>query len=103
MGAHPMITAEVFPRQGSWLHRRVSVCFHYDTSQIVLGKIVREDEEEPGIMIIALDDGRYVLSTECMYSLLPNECGSSPSGRHQVDTTMESGPSNCFHCGEKMP
>lgn len=26
------------------------------------------------------------------------ECPSSPDGRHQVDTSMESGPNNCFHC-----
>jgi hypothetical protein len=103
MGTHAMITAEVFPRQGRWLHRFVDVCFHYDTSKIVQGRIVRMDDEEPGKMIIKLDDGRYVLSTECMYSLQPRQCASSPSGRHDVDTSMESGPRNCFHCGEKMP
>lgn len=31
------------------------------------------------------------------------ECPSSPTGRHIVDTTMESGPSNCFHCERSMP
>jgi hypothetical protein len=31
------------------------------------------------------------------------DCPLSPDGRHQIDTTMESGPSHCFHCGEKMP
>lgn len=34
--------------------------------------------------------------------LVPPECLSSPDGRHQVDTSMESGPCNCFHCGESM-
>ncbi|WHO40842.1 hypothetical protein PMI04_009740 [Sphingobium sp. AP49] len=31
------------------------------------------------------------------------ECPSSPDGRHQVDTSMESGPNNCFHCEASMP
>lgn len=31
------------------------------------------------------------------------ECPSSPTGRHIVDCTMESGPNNCFHCERPMP
>jgi len=30
------------------------------------------------------------------------ECEHSPSHRHQVDTSMEEGPNNCFHCGVSM-
>ncbi len=30
------------------------------------------------------------------------QCPSSPDGRHQVDTSMESGPYNCFHCERPM-
>lgn len=30
------------------------------------------------------------------------ECPSSPDGKHQVDTSMESGPNNCFHCEAPM-
>lgn len=30
------------------------------------------------------------------------ECPSSHDGRHHVDTTMESGPYNCFHCERSM-
>ena len=30
------------------------------------------------------------------------ECTSSPDGFHHVDTSMESGPNNCFHCEGKM-
>lgn len=30
------------------------------------------------------------------------ECPSSPDGRHQLDTSMESGPRNCFHCEARM-
>lgn len=31
------------------------------------------------------------------------ECPSSPAGQHIVDTSMESGPNNCFHCEKPMP
>lgn len=31
------------------------------------------------------------------------ECPSSPDGRHQLDTSMESGPDSCFHCDQRMP
>lgn len=30
------------------------------------------------------------------------ECAHSHDGRHHVDTSMESGPNNCFHCEGKM-
>lgn len=30
------------------------------------------------------------------------ECALSHDGRHHVDTSMESGPNNCFHCEEAM-
>lgn len=30
------------------------------------------------------------------------ECPNSPSGKHQVDTSMEEGPHHCFHCGVNM-
>ena len=33
----------------------------------------------------------------------PRQCPSSPDCRHQVDTSMESGPNNCFHCEQPMP
>lgn len=69
MGIAANITATAFPEQGPCLGRRVSVCFHYDTTQQVQGTIVRDDMQEPGRTIIRLDDGRYVLSTECHYSL----------------------------------
>jgi hypothetical protein len=57
-----------FPKQGSWLGRRVVVCFDYDTSRTIGGTIIREDEEAPGLMLIHLDDGRVVRSVECQYS-----------------------------------
>lgn len=71
MGLVQNITADTFPRQGSFAGRRVRVCFHYDTSREVLGTVVRCDAEEPGEMIIKLDDGRYVRSVECQYGFVP--------------------------------
>lgn len=69
MGVVAGITADTFPKQGRNAGKRVKVCFHYDTSKIILGRIVRDDAESPGVGIIALYDGRYVLSTECQYSI----------------------------------
>lgn len=30
------------------------------------------------------------------------DCPPSYDGRHHVDTSMEEGPYNCFHCGRSM-
>lgn len=70
MGAYKNITHDKFPRQAPKLGRKVLVCFHYDTKHIIPGTVLREDLEEPGRMIIQLEDGRVVLSTECMYTPL---------------------------------
>lgn len=70
MGVVKNISAFEFPKQGSWLNKRVKVCFNYDTQITINGTIVREDDEEPGIMIIKLDNDNFVLSTECQYQLL---------------------------------
>lgn len=35
--------------------------------------------------------------------LIERECPHAPDGRHQVDTSMESGPDNCFFCEKPMP
>lgn len=68
MGAVRSITAATFPKQTDWVGRRVRVCFHYDTSKQVEGRIVRDDRDEPCETIIALDDGRYVRAVECQYT-----------------------------------
>lgn len=64
------ITRNTFPKQGSFLGRRVLVAFDYDKANAVHGTVRREDVEAPGRVIIELDDGRLVLSTECQYSLV---------------------------------
>lgn len=70
MGYHPNISHNKFPKQGNWLHRKVKVCFNYDTdtNNLCFGTIVRDDMEEPFKSIIKLDDGRVILTTECQYS-----------------------------------
>ena len=73
MGAVKNIDRQNYPKQGEWLNKRVEVCFNYDSSNSIFGTVVREDIEEPGRMIIKLDDYRYVLSTECQYSLVKEQ------------------------------
>jgi len=71
MGIENNISLDNFPEQGAWLNRKVKVCFNYDTSKTILGTIIREDVSGAGLMIINLDNGRTVMSTECQYQLLP--------------------------------
>lgn len=68
MGVSSLVGYDKFPEQGKFLGREVEVCFNYDTTKTLLGVVVRDDAEGEGTMIIQLEDGRYVLSTECMYS-----------------------------------
>ena len=76
MGCVNTIAYDKFPKQGKHLGKRVDVCFHYDTSKIVKGNIVRDDCEEPSRTIIKLDDGRYVLGIECHYSIVESDMKS---------------------------
>lgn len=68
MGVHPNIGYARFPEQSDNVGEIVLVCFDYDLDHQVRGEIVRDDVVDPYIMIIKLDDGRYVRSTECQYS-----------------------------------
>jgi hypothetical protein len=76
MGCVDTIRHDGGPAQGNYLGKRVAVCFHYDASKQVNGVIVRDDSEAPFVTLIALDDGRYVLATECQYSPLPEPAGA---------------------------
>jgi hypothetical protein len=71
MGNVANIGFDRFPKQGYLKGQTVRVCFGYDTSRTIEGTVIRDDAEEPGRMIILLDDGRTVLGTECQYSLRP--------------------------------
>lgn len=70
MGCIDTIDAERFPEQGSFLGKNVRVCFKYNAGKTLMGVVVRDDIEEPSRMIIRLEDDRYILSTECQYSLI---------------------------------
>jgi hypothetical protein len=59
---------DTFPKQGSFLGKRVDVCFDYNASRVIGGNVIRDDAEAPGLMLIHLDDGRVVRSVECQYS-----------------------------------
>ncbi len=75
MGCVNNIAYDKFPKQKDKDYKypeyavgaRVQVCFHYDTSKYCMGTVVRDDIEEPYVMIIRLDDGRHILSTECQF------------------------------------
>ena len=69
MGNHKDISYNRFPEQASFLGRRVNVAFHYDLANTVGGTIVRDDRAHPHRTIIRLDNGRYVLSDECQYTV----------------------------------
>jgi hypothetical protein len=68
MGISQFVNADKFPRQGSHLGLRVRVIFDRDTAHEIGGTIVRDDVAAPGIGIIRLDSGRYVLMSECQYT-----------------------------------
>lgn len=78
MGCVKNITFDRFPRQKDEYCKysefavgsRVKVCYHYDTSKIHLGTIVRDDLEEPFETIIKLDNGRYLRAVECQFSYI---------------------------------
>ena len=67
MGYVESIDYESFPKQGDWLGKRTTVCFKFDTFHQIGGEFVRDDSEAPGVCIIRLDDGRFVLASECMH------------------------------------
>lgn len=69
MGSDETINHERFPGQSADVGRRVVVAFGYNVQQVVRGKIVRDDTEYPHRTIIRLDDGRFVMGTECQYRL----------------------------------
>jgi hypothetical protein len=73
MGTHKNISAKKFPKQGPLLNKEVEVCFHYDTSEMVRGRCIRDDTEEPYLSIFSLTNGRVVLSTECQYSTVDGD------------------------------
>jgi hypothetical protein len=67
VGVHPAISYDKFPAQGADLHKSVEVCFNCDMRRTIRGTIVRDDQEDPFVTIILLDNGRLVTAAECQY------------------------------------
>ena len=70
MGVATNVGFKEFPQQGRFLSKEVLVFFNYDTHHKLKGTVVRNDAEEPFETIFKLEDGRYILSTECQYSVV---------------------------------
>lgn len=67
MGDSANISIIRFPKQADSVGSRVEVCFHFNTKNTIEGTVVRDDREDPFRTIIRLDDGRFVLATECQW------------------------------------
>lgn len=72
MGIHKNVGYDRFPQQ-NYIGREVNVSFGYDTRYLLHGVIVRNDIEAPGTTVIQLDDGRFVLGSECFYEEIHQE------------------------------
>ena len=67
MGIEKNVGFDEFPKQGSLLGKQIEVYFNYDNSRTLAGKIVRDDMDKPYTTIIELENGKYILATECQY------------------------------------
>lgn len=56
-----------YPPQRPTVGCRVKVVFHFDERQIFPGVIVRDDKEEPYVMLVQIGEGQFVLGTECQW------------------------------------
>ena len=90
MGNKQTITIDKFPAQGVFKGATVRVCFHFDVTKTVNGVVVRDDNEEPRIMIIKTDDGRYILATECQWQpLTPNTSVSGAAALSPIEAELD--------------
>lgn len=61
------------PVQGTFKDKRVIVVFYRESTKQDTrypGQIVRDDMEDPYLTIIKLDNGRYVMGHECIYTVM---------------------------------
>lgn len=69
MGIEKYVKSGVFPKQNSYLlNRSVEICIECNDAGMTKGKIVRADIEEPYVIIIHLENGQYVLGSECRFN-----------------------------------
>lgn len=69
MGYVKNISFVEFPIQGNLLGKAVEVLFHYDSTRVFMGRVVRDDREHPFRTLIQLSDGRVVEGSECQFSI----------------------------------
>ena len=67
MGIVKNVGYDIFPKQSNNVGKSVKVCFRYNTKKLLNGEIVRDDIEEPYQTIIKLENGKYILASECQY------------------------------------
>lgn len=70
MPVHKNLDIDRYPEQGVHLHKRVRLCFNFNTDFTIDATCVRDDLVSPYITIFKSDDGRYFLSTECKHEFL---------------------------------
>jgi hypothetical protein len=75
------------PKDEEWLPAQMHMAF------LRMGIVAAEESPEGGYMLTPL-------GLSCVEQL--KRCPYSPDGRHQVDTSTESGPNNCSHCEQPM-
>lgn len=88
MGVETNIDYNRYPKQYTdsiGIGARVAVRYHYDTDkEPQLGTIVRCDAESPSRTIIKLDNGRFLLATECQFSIIDDTTEDSAANKVQT-------------------
>lgn len=72
MGVVKGISYDKFPKQRESVGKEIDVCFNYNANKFLKAIIVRDDAVEPLVTIFMLEDGRFILSTECHYRYIDN-------------------------------
>jgi len=64
------MTNQILPKQGTNLYKKVSVTFPDEPNHIHYGTIVRDDIEQPNIIIISPKNNSFILSSECQFDII---------------------------------
>lgn len=73
MGCHKNIDIDKFPKQSGRVGQKTEVCFRYNPNDKLDGEIIRDDVEEPFMMLFRLTDGRIVSDLECQWKYVPEK------------------------------
>ena len=73
-----------------------------DWRSIDAAKLVYNALYAEGLLPLAADDQAKIDAALERHKASPLYCPTSFDGCHHVDTSMESGPNNCFHCERPM-